>query len=100
MIVVGSGAIGIEFAYFYNAIGTKVTVVEFLDNIVPLEDEEVSKQLSRILKKQGIEIMTSSNVESVDSSGEICKVNVKTAIRQCISGGRDRIVCCGYQHQS
>jgi dihydrolipoamide dehydrogenase len=78
MIVVGSGAIGIEFAYFYNTIGTKVTVVEFLDNIVPLEDEEVSKGLSRILKKQGIEIMTSSNVESVDSSGEICKVNVKT----------------------
>lgn len=78
MIVVGSGAIGIEFAYFYNAIGTKVTVVEFLDNVVPLEDEEVSKQLSRILKKQGIEIMTSSNVESVDSSGQVCKVNVKT----------------------
>ncbi|ASU35071.1 dihydrolipoyl dehydrogenase [Mucilaginibacter xinganensis] len=79
MIVVGSGAIGIEFAYVYNAIGTKVTVVEFLDNIVPLEDEEVSKQLSRILKKQGINIMTGSNVESVDSSGDICKVQVKTA---------------------
>ena len=78
MIVVGSGAIGIEFAYFYNAIGTKVTVVEFLDNVVPLEDEEVSKQLGRILKKQGIEIMTSSTVESVDSSGELCKVSVKT----------------------
>ena len=78
MIVVGSGAIGIEFAYFYSTIGTKVTVVEFLDNIVPLEDEEVSKGLSRILKKQGIEIMTSSNVESVDSSGDVCKVNVKT----------------------
>src|ERR1700748_1874034 len=79
MIVVGSGAIGIEFAYFYNAIGTKVTVVEFLDNIVPLEDEEVSKQLARILKKQGIDIMTSSNVESVDTSGDLCKVKVKTA---------------------
>jgi dihydrolipoamide dehydrogenase len=78
MIVVGSGAIGIEFAYFYNAIGTKVTVVEFLDNIVPLEDEDVSKQLNRILKKQGIGIMTSSTVESVDSSGETCKVSVKT----------------------
>ncbi|HVV55366.1 MAG TPA: dihydrolipoyl dehydrogenase [Mucilaginibacter sp.] len=78
MVVVGSGAIGIEFAYFYNAIGTKVTVVEFMDNIVPLEDEEVSKQLNRILKKQGIEIMTSSTVESVDSSGELCKVNIKT----------------------
>src|ERR1700712_84415 len=79
MIVVGSGAIGIEFAYVYNAIGTKVTVVEFLDNIVPLEDEEVSKQLARTLKKQGINIMTSSNVESVDTSCDICKVQVKTA---------------------
>jgi len=79
MVVVGSGAIGIEFAYFYNSIGTKVTVVEFLDNIVPLEDEEVSKQLARILKKQGISIMTSSNVESVDTSGDLCKVQVKTA---------------------
>ncbi|HMG07724.1 MAG TPA: dihydrolipoyl dehydrogenase [Mucilaginibacter sp.] len=79
MIVVGSGAIGIEFAYFYNSIGTKVTVVEYLDNIVPLEDEEVSKGLNRILKKQGINIMTSANVESVDTSGNLCKVNVKTA---------------------
>ncbi len=78
IVVVGSGAIGIEFAYFYNSIGTKVTVVEFLDNIVPLEDEDVSKGLARSLKKQGINIMTSSTVESVDTSGEICKVNVKT----------------------
>ncbi len=79
MVVVGSGAIGIEFAYFYNSIGTKVTVVEFLDNIVPLEDEEVSKQLNRILKKQGINIMTSSTVESVDTKSDLCKVKVKTA---------------------
>jgi dihydrolipoamide dehydrogenase len=79
LIVVGSGAIGIEFAYFYNSIGTKVTVVEYLDNIVPLEDEEVSKQLARILKKQGINIMTGSNVESVDTTGDGCKVSVKTA---------------------
>lgn len=79
MIVVGSGAIGIEFAYFYNSIGTAVTVVEYLDNIVPLEDEEVSKTLGRILKKSGINILTGSTVESVDSSGELCKVNVKTA---------------------
>src|SRR5476651_2175395 len=79
IIVVGSGAIGIEFAYFYNAIGTKVTVVEFLDNIVPLEDEEISRNLQRILKKQGINIMTGANVESVDTSGELCKVNIKTA---------------------
>lgn len=79
MVVVGSGAIGIEFAYFYNTMGTKVTVVEFLDNIVPLEDEEVSKALNRTLKKQGINIMTSSTVESVDTSGDLCKVSVKTA---------------------
>jgi dihydrolipoamide dehydrogenase len=79
MVVVGSGAIGIEFAYFYNSIGTKVTVVEFLDNIVPLEDEDVSRGLNRILKKQGINIMTSSNVESVDTSGDLCKITVKTA---------------------
>jgi dihydrolipoamide dehydrogenase len=79
MIVVGSGAIGIEFAYFYNSIGTAVTVVEYLDNIVPLEDEEISKQLGRILKKAGINILTGSTVESVDSSGELCKVSVKTA---------------------
>ena len=79
IVVVGSGAIGIEFAYFYNAIGTKVTVVEFLDNIVPLEDEEISKQLARLLKKQGINFMLKSTVESVDSTGELCKVNVKTA---------------------
>jgi len=79
MVVVGSGAIGIEFAYFYNSIGTKVTVVEYLDNIVPLEDEEISRNLQRILKKQGINILTSANVESVDSTGELCKVNVKTA---------------------
>lgn len=78
MVVVGSGAIGIEFAYFYNSIGTKVTVVEFLENIVPLEDEDVSKGLARTLRKQGINIMTSSTVESVDTSGDICKVNVKT----------------------
>src|SRR3569833_1788400 len=79
MIVVGSGAIGIEFAYVYNAIGTKVTVVEFLENIVPMEDEEVSKQLARTLKKQGINIMTSSNVESVKTSSEQRKKQEKTA---------------------
>ncbi|WP_345948094.1 dihydrolipoyl dehydrogenase [Mucilaginibacter sp. PAMB04274] len=79
IVVVGSGAIGIEFAYFYNAMGTKVTVVEYLDNIVPVEDEEISKQLARSLKKQGINIMTGSTVESVDTKGDLCKVSVKTA---------------------
>ncbi|WP_114782644.1 dihydrolipoyl dehydrogenase [Botryobacter ruber] len=79
MIVVGSGAIGVEFAYFYNSIGTKVTVVEFLPNIVPVEDEEVSKQLERSFKKIGIEVMTNASVESVDTSGDVCKAKVKTA---------------------
>ena len=79
MIVVGSGAIGIEFAYFYNAMGTKVTVVEFMDRIVPVEDEEISKQLERSLKKAGINILTNANVESVDTSGDGCKAQVKTA---------------------
>ncbi len=78
IVVVGSGAIGVEFAYFYNALGTKVTIVEFMPNIVPVEDEEVSKQLERSLKKQGIEIMTESSVESVDTNGTGCKVKVKT----------------------
>ncbi len=79
MVVVGSGAIGVEFAYFYATLGTKVTIVEFLDQIVPVEDEEISKQLTRSFKKMGIEIMTSSSVESVDASGDLCKVQVKTA---------------------
>ncbi|MHA6248807.1 dihydrolipoyl dehydrogenase [Pontibacter sp. CAU 1760] len=79
MVVVGSGAIGVEFAYFYNAMGTKVTVVEYLPNIVPIEDEEVSRQLAKSFKKSGIDIMTDSQVESVDTSGKLCKVKVKTA---------------------
>ncbi len=78
MVVVGSGAIGSEFAGFYNSLGTEVTLVEFLPNIVPLEDEEVSKQLERSFKKAGIKVMTSSSVESVDTKGELCKVNIKT----------------------
>jgi len=79
MIVVGSGAIGVEFAYFYNAMGTKVTVVEYLPNIVPVEDEEISKQLARSLKKSGINIMTSAEVTSVDTSGKGVKATIKTA---------------------
>ncbi|MGB5203965.1 dihydrolipoyl dehydrogenase [Eudoraea sp.] len=79
MIVVGSGAIGIEFAYFYNAMGTEVTVVEFLPNIVPVEDEEVSKQLERSFKKAGVKIKTSSEVTHVDTSGDGVKATVKTA---------------------
>jgi|EP01118_Nematostelium_gracile_P013461 dihydrolipoamide dehydrogenase len=79
MVVVGSGAIGVEFAYFYATMGTQVTIVEFLENIVPVEDEDVSKQLLRNFKKAGINVMTSSTVESVDTSGAGCKVQVKTA---------------------
>ncbi|MBQ19121.1 MAG: dihydrolipoyl dehydrogenase [Flavobacteriales bacterium] len=78
MVVVGSGAIGSEFAYFYNAMGVDVTIVEFLPNIVPLEDEDVSKQLERSFKKAGLKVMTSSSVESVDTKGTGCKVTVNT----------------------
>ncbi|MEG1267044.1 MAG: dihydrolipoyl dehydrogenase [Myroides sp.] len=79
MIVVGSGAIGVEFAHFYNSMGTEVTIVEFMPNIVPVEDEDVSKQMERSLKKSGITIMTNSSVEKVDTSGEGVKATVKTA---------------------
>ena len=78
MIVVGSGAIGVEFAHFYNSMGTEVTVVEFLPNLVPLEDIEVSKQFERSFKKAKIKVMTNSSVESVDTSGEGVKAVVKT----------------------
>lgn len=78
MIVVGSGAIGVEFAYFYNSMGTKVTVVEFLPRLVPVEDEDISKELEKSYKKAGIEIMTNSSVESVDTSGNGVKAKVKT----------------------
>ncbi len=78
MIVVGSGAIGVEFAYFYNSIGTKVTIVEFLPRLVPVEDEEVSKELERNFRKKGIKVMTNASVEKVDTSGAILKASVKT----------------------
>lgn len=78
MLIIGSGAIGSEFAGFYNSMGTEVTLVEFLPNIVPLEDEEVSKQLERSFKKAGIKVMTGSSVESVDTSGDLCKIKIKT----------------------
>jgi dihydrolipoamide dehydrogenase len=78
MIVVGSGAIGVEFAYFYNSMGTKVTIVEFMPRVVPVEDEDISKELEKQLKKQGIAIMTNATVESVDSSSNLLKARVKT----------------------
>ena len=79
MVIVGSGAIGVEFAYFYNAMGVDVTVVEYMSNIVPVEDVDISKQLQRSFKKSGIKIMTNSSVESVDTKGSGCKVNIKTS---------------------
>ncbi|MCR5114749.1 MAG: dihydrolipoyl dehydrogenase [Bacteroidales bacterium] len=77
MVVMGSGAIGSEFAHFYSTLGTKVTLVEFMPNIVPVEDEEISKQLERCFRKNGVKVMTSSSVESVDTTGEKCKVTIK-----------------------
>ena len=79
LIIVGSGAIGVEFAYFYNAMGTEVTVVEYMPRIVPVEDEEISKQLERSFKKSGIKIMTSTEVTAVDTSGKGVKAGVKTS---------------------
>ena len=79
MVVIGSGAIGVEFAYFYNAMGVDVTIVEYLPNIVPLEDKDVSKQLQRTFKKSGINILTNSSVEKVDTKGDGCKVSIKTS---------------------
>ena len=79
MIICGSGAIGCEFAYFYNAIGTKVTIVEFMSRVVPVEDEDISKELEKQFKKQGITVMTNSEVLSVDTSGAGVKAKIKTA---------------------
>jgi len=78
MVIIGSGAIGVEFAYFYSTLGTKVTIVEFMPRILPVEDEEVSAELAKIYKKRGVEIMTSSSVEAVDTAGSKCKVQIKT----------------------
>lgn len=87
MLVVGSGAIGVEFAYFYNSIGVEVTIVEYMPNVVPVEDEEVSKQLARSFKKSGINILTESEVTAVDTSGKGCVVSIKT------KKGEEKIEC-------
>jgi dihydrolipoamide dehydrogenase len=79
LIVVGSGAIGVEFAHFYNAMGTEVTIVEFMPNIVPVEDEDISKQMERSMKKAGVTIMTNASVERIDTTGNGVKAFVKTA---------------------
>ena len=78
LVVVGSGAIGIEFAHFYNAMGTNVTIVEYLDRIVPVEDEEISKQLERSFTNSGINILTGTEVKSIDTKGKDIKVTLKT----------------------
>ena len=78
MVIVGSGAIGVEFAYFYRSMGVDVTIVEFMKNIVPLEDIDISRELKRSFKKHGINVMTSSTVEKVDIKNDVCKVNIKT----------------------
>lgn len=87
MVVVGSGAIGVEFAYFYRSMGTEVTIVEYLPRIVPVEDEEVSKQMEKSYKKMGINILTSAEVTNVDTAGEGCQVTAKTA------KGEQQIAC-------
>ena len=84
LIVVGSGAIGVEFAHFYNAMGTEVTIVEFMPNIVPVEDEDISKQMERSMKKAGVNIMTSASVERIDTSGAGVKAYVKTATGEVV----------------
>lgn len=78
IVIVGAGAIGVEFAYFYYTLGTKVTIVEFMPRIVPVEDEDVSKELEKSFKKKGMTVLTNSAVESVDTTGATCKVQVKT----------------------
>ena len=78
LIVVGSGAIGVEFSNFYNSMGTEVTIVEYLPHLVPLEDEEVSKQFEKIFKKSGINVMTNASLESVDTSGKGVVATIKT----------------------
>jgi len=94
MVVIGSGAIGSEFAYFYKTIGTEVTLIELLPNIVPLEDEEVSKQLERSFKKAGIKVMTGATVESVDVSGNGCKVLVKHGGMEAGKQGKEVVIEC------
>ncbi|MEM7105885.1 MAG: dihydrolipoyl dehydrogenase [Bacteroidota bacterium] len=89
MVVVGAGAIGVEFAYFYNAIGTKVTIIEYMDRLVPNEDADVSKDLARNFKKQGIKSLTGTAVEKVDTSGDGCKVSYKN-----VKSGKEETIEC------
>jgi dihydrolipoamide dehydrogenase len=88
IVVMGSGAIGMEFAYFYAAMGTKVTIVEYMDRILPREDSDISKEMERIVKKKGITVLTSTSVEGVDASGKNCIVTVKDK-----AGATQKIEC-------
>lgn len=89
MVIVGSGAIGVEFAYFYNAMGTEVTIVEYMDRIMPREDKDVSREVAKSFKKKGIKIITKSAVKGVDTSGTGCKVTVAAN-----KDGKETIVEC------
>ncbi len=89
MVIVGSGAIGVEFAYFYQSMGTQVTIVEYMDRIMPREDKDVSREITKAFKKKGIKIITKSAVKSVDSSGEVCKVSVAAN-----KDGKETIIEC------
>ena len=89
MVVVGAGAIGVEFAYFYNSLGTEVTIVEYLDRLVPVEDADISKELEKQFKKQGINCKTGAAVQKVDASGKGCKVTVKNN-----KSGKEEIIEC------
>lgn len=88
MVVMGSGAIGMEFAYFYATLGTKVTVVEYLDTILPREDKDVSKEMEKIFKKKGMTVLTGTSVESVNTTGKKCVVNLKSK-----DGKTDKLEC-------
>ena len=78
MAIIGSGAIGSEFTYFYRSMGVDVTLIEFMDQIVPLEDKDVADQLSRSFRKMGIKVMVSSGVKAIDTTGEGCKLSIET----------------------
>ena len=89
MVIVGSGAIGVEFAYFYNAMGTEVTIVEYMDRIMPREDKDVSREVTKVFKKKGIKIITKSAVQSVDTSDTVCKVKIAAN-----KDGKETIIDC------
>lgn len=78
MVIIGAGAIGIEFAYIYNAFGTEVTIVEMMDSILPIEDKDVTKELTRIFKKQKMKILTKSTVKSATNTGETVELVIET----------------------